>query len=25
MASKRYTALRAKIDRDKSYPVQQAL
>lgn len=25
MASKRYTALRAKIDRDKAYPVQQAL
>ena len=25
MASKRYSALRAKIDRDKSYPVQQAL
>jgi len=25
MASKRYNALRAKVDRDKSYPVQQAL
>jgi large subunit ribosomal protein L1 len=25
MASKRYNALRARIDRDKSYPVQQAL
>jgi len=25
MASKRYKALRAKVDRDKSYPVQQAL
>src|SRR5574339_967855 len=25
MASKRYNALRAKIDRDKSYPVQEAL
>jgi len=25
MASKRYNAMRAKVDRDKSYPVQQAL
>jgi large subunit ribosomal protein L1 len=25
MASKRYNAIRARIDRDKSYPVQQAL
>jgi len=25
VASKRYNALRAKVDRDKSYPVQQAL
>jgi large subunit ribosomal protein L1 len=25
MASKRYNALRAKVDRDKSYPAQQAL
>ena len=25
MASKRYHAMRAKVDRDKSYPAQQAL